>query len=105
MSRFPFPVPHGWFHVGYAADLAPGDVRQVYYFGRDLVLWRDEQGGAHLQDLYCPHLGANLAVGGKVSNVALSLANGFSIAGDVCVMRSSAGRTESSRHSTTTIDD
>ncbi|WP_116365865.1 Rieske 2Fe-2S domain-containing protein [Parahaliea mediterranea] len=66
MSRFPFPVPFGWFHVGYADALAVGEVSQVRYFGRDLVLWRDEAGAAHLQDLYCPHLGANLAVGGKV---------------------------------------
>lgn len=66
MSRFPFPVPYGWFHVGYADQLAPGEVTQQYYFGRDLVLWRDESGEAHLQDLYCPHLGANLAVGGQV---------------------------------------
>jgi nitrite reductase/ring-hydroxylating ferredoxin subunit len=30
------------------------------------VLWRGEDGVAHLQDAYCPHLGANIAVGGRV---------------------------------------
>jgi phenylpropionate dioxygenase-like ring-hydroxylating dioxygenase large terminal subunit len=67
MSRFPFPLPYGWFHVGYSADLAAGEIKPVRYFGRDLILWREEEGGeAHLQDAYCPHLGANIGVGGKV---------------------------------------
>ena len=67
MSRFPFPIPYGWFHVGYSAELSSGEVRAVRYFGRDLALWRDQDGNAHLQDAYCPHLGANSAVGGKVA--------------------------------------
>jgi len=29
-----------------------------------LVLWRDMAGDFHLQDAYCPHLGAHLAHGG-----------------------------------------
>ena len=66
MSRFPFPIPYGWFHVGYSAELSSGEVRAVRFFGRDLALWRDQDGNAHLQDAYCPHLGANIAVGGKV---------------------------------------
>ena len=66
MSRFPFPIPYGWFHVGYSGELASGEVKEVRYFGRDLALWRDGDGLAHLQDAYCPHLGANIAVGGRV---------------------------------------
>jgi phenylpropionate dioxygenase-like ring-hydroxylating dioxygenase large terminal subunit len=27
-----------------------------HYFDRHLVLWRDESGGFHLQDAFCPHL-------------------------------------------------
>jgi phenylpropionate dioxygenase-like ring-hydroxylating dioxygenase large terminal subunit len=30
------------------------------------VLWRDDAGEFHLQDAFCPHLGAHLGVGGKV---------------------------------------
>ena len=71
MSRFPFPIPYSWFHVGYANELAVGEIKQVRYFGKDLVLWRDMQGAAHLQDVYCPHLGANLAVGGKVKGTLI----------------------------------
>ena len=65
-DRYPFPVPNGWFVVAESADLAPGDVRALYYFGRDLVLYRTESGEARLLDAHCPHLGAHLAVGGRV---------------------------------------
>ena len=38
----------------------------LHYFGRELVLFRTESGEAHAVDAYCAHLGAHLAVGGKV---------------------------------------
>ena len=66
MGRFPFPIPFGWFQVGYPEDLKPGDVVPLRYFGRELVAWRDESGEAHVQDAYCPHLGAHLGYGGHV---------------------------------------
>ena len=66
MSRYPFPVPFGWYQVAWAADLAPGEVRPLYYFGRDLALWRDTEGHAHLQDAICPHLGGHLGLGAMV---------------------------------------
>jgi 3-ketosteroid 9alpha-monooxygenase subunit A len=66
MSRFPFPHPFGWFMVAYADELAPGEVTALKYWSTDLVLWREEGGAFHLQDAYCPHLGAHLGVGGKV---------------------------------------
>ncbi|MGH9027305.1 MAG: Rieske 2Fe-2S domain-containing protein [Acidimicrobiia bacterium] len=69
--RFPFPMPFGWFCVSLASGLAAGDVRSVHYFDRDLVLWRDEVGTAHLQDAYCAHLGAHLGVGGTVEGECL----------------------------------
>ncbi|MCU0267241.1 MAG: Rieske 2Fe-2S domain-containing protein [Acidimicrobiales bacterium] len=71
MSRFPFPIPFGWFQVAWSADLQPGDVRPLYYFGRDLVLWRDAEGTAHVQDAICPHLGAHLGHGGHVEQCNL----------------------------------
>ncbi|WP_294078577.1 Rieske 2Fe-2S domain-containing protein [Sphingomonas sp.] len=59
-------IPFGWFGIGYSGDLAIGDVRALRYFGRDLVLFRNEQGEAGLLDAYCPHLGAHLGIGGTV---------------------------------------
>jgi nitrite reductase/ring-hydroxylating ferredoxin subunit len=66
MSRYPFPIPFGWFQVGYPDDVATGQVKPLFYFGRDLVLWRDEDGAAHVNDAHCPHLGAHLGHGGSV---------------------------------------
>ena len=66
-KRSPFPIPFGWFQVGWSADLKPGDVVPVDYFDKHLVLWRDEQGAAHVNDAFCPHLGAHLGHGGSVS--------------------------------------
>jgi len=56
----------GWFQIGWSTDLEAGDVRQLHYFGEDLVAYRDHAGTAHVMDAYCRHLGANLAVGGSV---------------------------------------
>lgn len=71
MSRFNFPIPSGWFWVANADELKPGDVQALKYFGRDLVLWRDSGGDAHLQDAFCPHLGAHLGVGGRVEGESI----------------------------------
>lgn len=70
-SRFPFPIPFSWYQVAFPDDLEPGGVTALCYFGRDLVLWRDEGGEYHLADAYCPHLGAHLGVGGKVEDGCL----------------------------------
>jgi nitrite reductase/ring-hydroxylating ferredoxin subunit len=67
VGRFPFPAhPNGWFRVSFADELERGGVRPLTCFGQDLVLFRDEQGAAHVLDAHCRHLGAHLGVGGKV---------------------------------------
>jgi 3-ketosteroid 9alpha-monooxygenase subunit A len=71
-SRFPFPsYPIGWFRVADSADLRPGDVRPLRYFGLDLVLFRTRDGAAHVLDAHCPHLGAHRGVGGRVAGNTL----------------------------------
>jgi len=66
MKRSPFPIPFGWFQVAWPSDVAVGEATPLKYFGKSLVLWRDEEGTPHLQDAFCPHLGAHLGHGGKV---------------------------------------
>ena len=65
VRQYPFPVPFGWFRVAYPEELQ-GDPIARYYFGKHLVLWRSEAGEVHVQDAFCPHLGAHLGHGGKV---------------------------------------
>jgi nitrite reductase/ring-hydroxylating ferredoxin subunit len=66
VKRSPFPIPFGWYQLGWPDDVAIGETKPLYYFGRHLVLWRDEDGAARLNDAFCPHLGAHLGHGGKV---------------------------------------
>ena len=87
MSRFPFPHPFGWFMVAYADELAPGEVNALKYWSTDLVLWRDDAGEFHLQDAFCPHLGAHLGVGGKVKGEQLECPfHGWTYDGDGACM-------------------
>lgn len=60
------PIPNTWYFVGLGAELQPGDLRSVRVAGADWVLWRGEDGQAHMQSAWCPHLGAHLGHGGKV---------------------------------------
>jgi nitrite reductase/ring-hydroxylating ferredoxin subunit len=68
---FPFPLPNGWFAVGYSDELEPGRVLERSYFGQPLAIFRSEEGPTRVLDAYCPHLGANLARGGKVEGDSL----------------------------------
>src|ERR671916_757753 len=65
-NRYPFPVPFGWFCVGYPEDFPTGHATPLYYWDRHLVGWRDTDGAVHVQDAFCPHLGAHLGHGGSV---------------------------------------
>lgn len=71
-SRFPFTsFPNGWFCVASSKELPLGRVLPLHYFGKDLVLFRTENGKPHLLDAHCPHLGTHLGYGGKVQGNAI----------------------------------
>jgi phenylpropionate dioxygenase-like ring-hydroxylating dioxygenase large terminal subunit len=65
-NRYPFPVPFGWYCVGYPEDFPGGEPKPLFYWDRHLVAWRDEAGAVHVQDAFCPHLGAHLGHGATV---------------------------------------
>ncbi len=71
MSRYPFPVPYGWFQIGWADDIKVGEAKAAYHFGKHLVVWRDEEGTPHVHDAFCPHLGAHIGHGGSVHGCEL----------------------------------
>ena len=72
MRRFPFGYPNSWFQVCYSDELARGEVKTVHYLGRDIVLFRGQDGGVGAMEPFCPHIGAHLGHGGKVegNNIA-----------------------------------
>ena len=66
-SRFPFTsFPNCWYRVAYSKEIKSGEVKPLYYFGKDLVLFRTEKGIPYVFDAHCLHLGAHLGHGGKV---------------------------------------
>ncbi|XP_072015577.1 cholesterol 7-desaturase nvd-like isoform X1 [Amphiura filiformis] len=58
--------PNGWFSVLRSWELKQGEVKYVSALGKELAVYRGENGQAYIVDAYCPHLGANLGVGGIV---------------------------------------
>ena len=58
--------PNGWFHVLDSRELAVGDVKYISILGEHLAVFRGTDGVAYIVNAYCPHLGANLGIGGQV---------------------------------------
>lgn len=61
----PPPVPNGWYSACFSSDLEPGGVLSIIAIERQLVVFRDHSGAAHVTDAHCPHMGAHLG-GGSV---------------------------------------
>jgi len=71
-NRYPFPAyPNGWFRVAYSDELRAGQVLSLELFGTRLVAFRTVQGTPFVLDAYCPHMGADMGVGGRVDGEAL----------------------------------
>ncbi len=66
-----YDYARGWFMVATSNDLVAGTPLPLYYFGRKLVAFRGTEGQAIVLDATCPHMGANLAVGGRIEGDAI----------------------------------
>ncbi len=66
MREYPMPMPFGWFQVAWSDEIEAGSARPMFYFGRHLAGWRDDNGRAHVWDAFCPHMGAHLAVRSRI---------------------------------------
>ena len=60
------PYPNGWTPVLESRHLKKSQIKPVFMAGNDLVVFRGASGRVYVLDAYCPHLGANLGVGGTV---------------------------------------
>jgi phenylpropionate dioxygenase-like ring-hydroxylating dioxygenase large terminal subunit len=58
--------PMGWYSLARSHELLVGEVKSVQAFDRELALYRTRSGVPVLQDAFCPHLGANLGIEGRV---------------------------------------
>ncbi|BFZ20631.1 hypothetical protein BsWGS_23670 [Bradybaena similaris] len=66
VGNIPPPYPDGWFGLLESFSLKAGEAKTVSALGQNLAVFRDQAGTAHVLDAYCPHMGANLAAGGRV---------------------------------------
>lgn len=66
VGELPPVYPNGWYRVLDSHMLERGEVKNVFILGEQLAVFRGQDGKAYVLDAYCPHLGANLAVGGRV---------------------------------------
>ena len=62
----PVHYPNGWLPILESKELKKGEVKHIFAVGHDLVIYRGQSGRVHVFDAFCPHLGANLGVGGTV---------------------------------------
>ncbi|XP_018422763.1 PREDICTED: cholesterol 7-desaturase-like [Nanorana parkeri] len=58
--------PNGWYLLLDSHLLEPGTVQNLTACGEQVAVYRTMDGNVYVLDAYCPHLGANLAVGGRV---------------------------------------
>lgn len=65
------PFPCGWYFLGFAGELKPGEVWCRTVAAQDLVVFRTASGRAVAMDAYCPHMGAHLGRGGTVQGELL----------------------------------
>lgn len=57
---------NGWFRLLWSDELKKGDVKYVYVLNKHFAVFRGEDNKVRCIDAYCVHLGANMAIGGKV---------------------------------------
>ena len=56
-------IVEGWYWALRSAELKRGKAKALAFLGRELVVYRGEDGRVVALDAYCPHMGAHLAVG------------------------------------------
>ncbi|KAJ8300919.1 hypothetical protein KUTeg_022438, partial [Tegillarca granosa] len=66
VGDIPPVYPNGWFGVVESFQIKKGEAKNISMIGLNLAVFRAEDGHIHAIDAYCPHMGANLAAGGRV---------------------------------------
>jgi 3-ketosteroid 9alpha-monooxygenase subunit A len=81
----PARFARGWHCLGLASDYQDGKPHGINIFGTRLVAFQGADGGMHILDAWCPHMGADLALGKVEGNSVVCRFHGWSWGGDgVC---------------------
>ncbi|XP_068157001.1 cholesterol 7-desaturase nvd [Drosophila tropicalis] len=65
-TELPPPFPNGWYGIMESSNLKAGEVKYTSCLGEHFVVYRTATNEVFILDAYCPHLGANLGIGGRV---------------------------------------
>ncbi|XP_065198185.1 cholesterol 7-desaturase nvd-like [Sycon ciliatum] len=65
-KELPPVFPNGWFRVCDSKDVKTGEVKGYSLLGTELAVYRGQDKHVYIIDAYCPHLGANISIGGEV---------------------------------------
>ncbi|XP_069969084.1 cholesterol 7-desaturase nvd isoform X2 [Bactrocera oleae] len=66
LKELPPPYPNGWYCILESSLLKPESKRYVSCLGEHFIIFRSIDGQVSVLNAYCPHLGANMALGGRV---------------------------------------
>ncbi|KAF1751032.1 hypothetical protein GCK72_017584 [Caenorhabditis remanei] len=66
IGDLPPVFPNGWYCVCESERLAKNQIMEITVLGQFLSLIRSESGNVYITDSYCPHIGANFNIGGRV---------------------------------------
>jgi phenylpropionate dioxygenase-like ring-hydroxylating dioxygenase large terminal subunit len=80
-DRFDPLIENAWHPVAACAAIGKGEVRAAALLGRELALWRGDDGVLHAWEDRCPHRGTRLSIG-RVHGAAITCAyHGWSFDG------------------------
>jgi cholesterol 7-desaturase len=66
-SKIPPPYPNGWYAIAESSEVKKGTAKSINCLGENFVVFRSSKSNeVFILDAYCPHLGANLGVGGII---------------------------------------
>nr|XP_015024806.2 cholesterol 7-desaturase isoform X2 [Drosophila virilis] len=65
-KELPPPYPNGWYGILESSKLKAGESTHMSCLGEHLIIYRSQGNKIYILDAYCPHLGANLGIGGRV---------------------------------------
>lgn len=65
-NTYPELIPNTWYHLCDSDEIKVNEVKEIRMLKQVFAVWRDSKGGIVCQEAFCLHLGANLAVGGKI---------------------------------------
>ncbi|XP_075223854.1 cholesterol 7-desaturase nvd [Lycorma delicatula] len=83
IGDLPPVYPNGWFALAESPDIKVSQVKYVAALGEHFAIFRTKDGDINVLDAYCPHLGANMAIGGIVHGNCLECPfHGWKFSGD-----------------------